>query len=27
MGIGKMAVSSACETLGVKIRPCQLGAF
>jgi hypothetical protein len=27
MGIGKMAVSSACETLGIKIRPCQLGAF
>jgi len=26
-GISKMAVSSACETLGVKIRPCQLGAF
>lgn len=26
-GIGKMEVSAACETLGVKIKPCQLGAF
>lgn len=25
--IKKMAVSSACEALGVKISPCQLGAF
>ncbi len=25
--VGKMGVSSACETLGVKIKPCQLGAF
>jgi len=25
--IGKMTVSSACETLGIKIKPCQLGAF
>lgn len=25
--IGKMAVSAACEHLGVKIKPCQLGAF
>lgn len=25
--VGKMTVSAACETLGVKIRPCQLGAF
>lgn len=25
--VGKMAVSRACETLGVKIKPCQLGAF
>lgn len=25
--IGKMAVSAACETLGIKIKPCQLGAF
>lgn len=27
LGIRKMEVSSACETLGVKIAPCQLGAF
>ena len=27
LGIGKMAVSSACELLGLKIKPCQLGAF
>lgn len=26
-GIAKLAVSGACETLGVKIKPCQLGAF
>jgi hypothetical protein len=26
-GIRKMAVSSACEALGQKIKPCQLGAF
>ena len=26
-GIAKMAVSAACETLGIKIKPCQLGAF
>jgi len=25
--IGKMDVSGACETLGVKVKPCQLGAF
>jgi hypothetical protein len=25
--IGKMAVSSACETMGIKIKNCQLGAF
>jgi len=25
--IPKMAVSSACETLKIKIKPCQLGAF
>ncbi len=25
--IGKMDVSAACETLGIKIRPCQLGSF
>ena len=23
----KMAISSACENLGIKIKPCQLGAF
>lgn len=26
-GMGKMGVSAACETLGIKIKPCQLGAF
>jgi hypothetical protein len=26
-GLGKLSVSSACETLGIKISPCQLGAF
>ena len=25
--VPKMAVSSACEFLGIKIKPCQLGAF
>jgi hypothetical protein len=25
--IGKMAVSGACETMGIKIKNCQLGAF
>jgi len=25
--VKKMTVSAACETLGIKIRPCQLGAF
>ncbi|MBI9076280.1 MAG: hypothetical protein JEZ02_12800 [Desulfatibacillum sp.] len=25
--ISKMSVSAACETLGIKIKPCQLGAF
>lgn len=25
--IPKMAVSNACEALGIKIKPCQLGAF
>ena len=25
--IPKMAVSGACESLGIKIKPCQLGAF
>jgi len=27
MGIGKMDVSSACDSIGIKISPCQLGAF
>lgn len=27
LNIGKMTVSSACESLGLKIGPCQLGAF
>jgi len=27
LGLGKLSVSSACETLGIKISPCQLGAF
>jgi len=27
LGIKKTAVSAACERLGIKIRPCQLGAF
>lgn len=26
-GLPKMAVASACEALGIKISPCQLGAF
>ncbi len=26
-GIAKMAVSAACETLKIKVKPCQLGAF
>ncbi len=26
-GIGKLAVSNACETLSIKINSCQLGAF
>lgn len=25
--VSKMAVSSVCEALGIKIKPCQLGAF
>lgn len=25
--VRKMTVSSACETIGIKIKPCQLGAF
>ncbi len=27
LGLKKMYVSSACDTLGVKVSPCQLGAF
>jgi hypothetical protein len=27
LGLQKMAVSAACERLGLKIKPCQLGAF
>jgi hypothetical protein len=27
LGLHKMVVSSACETLAIKIKPCQLGAF
>jgi hypothetical protein len=27
MGIAKMAVSSACESLKIRVKPCQLGAF
>ena len=27
LNVRKMTVSSACESLGVKIKPCQLGAF
>jgi len=26
-GISKLAVANACEAMGVKIKPCQLGAF
>ena len=26
-GVPRMTVSGACETLGIKIKPCQLGAF
>ncbi len=26
-GLPKLAVASACERLGIKIKPCQLGAF
>ena len=26
-GMGKLAIGCACEGLGVKIKPCQLGAF
>jgi hypothetical protein len=27
LGVGKMDVASACDGLGIKISPCQLGAF
>jgi hypothetical protein len=27
LNVSKMTVSSACETMGVKIKNCQLGAF
>jgi hypothetical protein len=27
LGIGKMDVTSACDAMGIKISPCQLGAF
>lgn len=27
LNVRKMTVSSACESLGIKIKPCQLGAF
>ena len=27
LGIHKMKVSAACDALGVKVKPCQLGAF
>lgn len=27
LGIARMQVSAACETLEIKIKPCQLGAF
>jgi hypothetical protein len=27
LNLGKMTVSNACETLKIKIKPCQLGAF
>ena len=26
-GVSKMEVSNACEAMGIKIKPCQLGAF
>ena len=25
--VSKMAVSAGCEALGIKVKPCQLGAF
>jgi hypothetical protein len=27
LGVSRMKVSAACESLGIKIKPCQLGAF
>ena len=27
LGVGKIDVSNTCEALGIKIKPCQLGAF
>jgi hypothetical protein len=27
LDVSKMSVSAACEHLGIKIKPCQLGAF
>jgi hypothetical protein len=27
LGLGKMDVTSACDALGIKVSPCQLGAF
>lgn len=27
LGVAKMDVAAACEALGLKVRPCQLGAF
>jgi len=27
LGIGKMDVTAACDALGIKVSPCQLGAF
>ena len=27
LGVSKMTVSGACEAIGIKIKPCQLGAF
>jgi hypothetical protein len=27
LGVSKMTVSGACEAMGIKIKPCQLGAF
>ena len=27
LGVKKMAVSAACEAMGIKIKPCQIGAF